>query len=369
MGLFDHLYNLDWTAHYPLQYYYNDGRHVTFDKYTIDMFGGIYNKKTSKPMRYYKNGDGYNAVSIRDHTGKQCGILVARSMVSTFQGNPPTLEHTTEHIDCTNKNNDIISELTWIIPSGQNKNRIQPEVYLSAYIVIRNEIEMTTKEWVKYLIKEKNILGRKYTENMIKWYAQKKLHGFTYKTYDDLPNETWYKVANSVNTRGHWEISDQNRLAYVTTYARNVIDATRFGFSGKYPKITINGKQRLLHDMAFETFYPNAYAAKLSTEMILHKNDDKLDFRPHMLYIGDASMNTKDSYDNGCHDNTKTARQPCCSYVNGVLEKRYESLKDAVDYLKANGYAKARHSPISEALEAFKKRKILTKYGRTWNSK
>ena len=52
MGLFDHLYHLDWSARYPLQYYYNDGRHVIFDKYEIDMFGNIYNKKTGIVMKY-----------------------------------------------------------------------------------------------------------------------------------------------------------------------------------------------------------------------------------------------------------------------------------------------------------------------------
>lgn len=41
MGLFDHLYHFDWTAHYPLEYYYNDGRHAIFDKYEIDMFGNM----------------------------------------------------------------------------------------------------------------------------------------------------------------------------------------------------------------------------------------------------------------------------------------------------------------------------------------
>jgi hypothetical protein len=200
---------------------------------------------------------------------------------------------------------------------------------------------------------------------MIQRYAQKKQYGFSYKVYDDLPEETWYRIINSTNKCGYWEISDQNRIAYVSKFTRNVIDATRFGFDQKYPKITINGKNRGLHDVAFEAYYPEAYASKLSNEMILHKNDDKLDFRPHTLYIGDSSKNGKDAHDNGCHDGTKTARKPCISYINGVFERQHESQEAAVKYLKLNGCPNASSSEISNAVNS---NKVLVRYKRTWKS-
>jgi hypothetical protein len=326
------------------------------------MFGNIYNKKTRRRLSYYKSGV-YDMTNVSDYEGKGCGILIARAVVSTFHGKPPSLEHTAEHIDCMNKNNDIICELTWMNPSGQAKNRNQIEDLLTSYIIARDNIEMTNKEWVKYLEHEKNSHGREYTKGMIKDYAQRKSNGFSYKMYDNLPEETWYKIANSENKMGRWEISDKNRIARVTTHARNVIDATRFGFNGKYPTIIINGKHRYLHDVAFETFYPEEYAKKLPTEMILHRFDDKLDFRPHVLYIGDKSKNAKDAHDNGCYDDTKSIRVQCYSYVNEILEKLHESQKDAVDYLRSNGYLKASQSHISEAL---KSNKVLVRYGRTW---
>jgi hypothetical protein len=362
MGLFDHLYQFDWTAKYSLQYYYQDGRHVVFDKYEIDMFGNVYNKQTEDRLSCRKSKD-YDIYSVCDNTKKQRNIRKTRAVVSSFMGKPPTRRHSADHIDCTNKNNDIVSELTWMDPLGQKNNQIRPKEYMSAQLVVRDGIEMTRIEWVRHLRGEKNSYDREYTESMIKYYAQNKKYGFSYKVYEDLPNEAWYKVSNSENKMGHWEISNQNRIAYVTSHARNVMDITRFGFTGKYPKIQINGKQRGLHQIAFETFYPDAYAAMKSGEMILHKFDDKLDFRPHVLHIGDASTNGKDSHDNGCHDGTKTARKPCCSYVNGVFEKLHESQDAAVKYLRANGCPNADRSAIRKAL---KSNKVLILHDRTW---
>ena len=367
MGLFDHLYNLDWTSRYPLEYYYNDGRHVIFDKYDIDMFGNIYNKTTRIQLSYYRS-NGYNMVTIYDHSNKKCGLRVSRASVSTFHGKPPSVEHSAEHIDCNNKDNDIVCELTWIDPSGQTKNRICPGEKLNSYIIIRDDIEMTRKEWVRYLSNQKNSHGREYTETMIKHYATRKQYGFSYKVYDDLPGETWYKVRNSENRQGHWEISDKNRIARVSKHARNVVDATRFGFTNDHPIMGINGKDRMIHDVAFEAYYPDAYAAKKPEEMILHKHDDKLDFRPHTLYIGDKTMNSLDAYNNGRHDGTKTARMKCCSYINGIFEKLHESQEDAAKYLKLHGYPRARGSKISMVLSLlYKENKVISRYGRTWS--
>jgi hypothetical protein len=248
-------------------------------------------------------------------------------------------------------------------PSGQKKNRSMPKELLVALVIVRGDLEMTVKEWVKYLRNEKNHMNREYTKTVIDHYAQRKQHGFSYKVYEDWPNETWYKVMNSENKKGHWEISDQNRIARVSKYARNVIDCTRFGFGEKYPAIKINGKNRQLHDVAFEAFYPELHASKLPHEIILHRYDDKLDFRPHVLRIGTKSENAKDARINGCYDGKKTARMPCCSYINGVFEKRYESQDSAVAYLRANGKTRASASEISIALSS---KKVLIRYDRTW---
>jgi hypothetical protein len=249
-------------------------------------------------------------------------------------------------------------------PLGQIKNRNYPEDNLCACVIVRGDLEMTNKEWIRHLSDEKNPHGREYTENMISKYAQKKQHGFSYKVYDDLPGEKWYEVVNSKNKMGRWEISDQNRVAYVTKFARNVIDSARFGFDKNHPTIKINGKSLGLHTVAFEAYYPEEYDAMKPGEMILHKYDDKLDFRPDMLYIGNASDNAKDALDNGCHDSTKTARMSCISYVDGVFEKLHESQNAAAKFLKEKGYPRASRSHISTALGS---EKVSTAYDRTWS--
>jgi hypothetical protein len=365
MGLFDNLYDLEWTARYPLHYYFDDGRHIIFEKYEIDMFGLIFNKKTDRLLRYKRDGD-YNRVTVY-YNDKPHTIFVARAVVSTFLGKPPTSFHSTEHIDNTNKINDIVCELTWIDLPGQGKNRKQPKTYLSAQIVVRDGLELTAKEWVKYLNETSSIVNCQYTVGMITNYAQSKSHGFSYKVYEDLPNERWYHIVNSDTTRGHWEISDKNRIARVSKFGRNVLDASRFGFDKKYPRIWINGKNRYLHDVAFEAYYPEVYDAKMSHEMILHKLDDKLDFRPHLLTIGDGSQNITDAYDNGHRDESKNARVPCMSFINGVFEKRFESQSDAEKYLKKMGFSKADGTAIGTALTILRDtNKLVTRYKRTW---
>lgn len=359
--LWNELFHIDWSIRFPLQYYYNDGRHVIFDKYEIDMFGGIYNKETDSVLSVSKNGRGYNTMTVVDSSGMACGIQGGRAILSSIIGPPPILTHTAEHIDCHNKDNDIVCELTWIDKSGQAKNRVFPEENLSAFVIVRDNIEMTTKEWVKYLSEQQNPYGRKYTKSVIEHYAQRKQHGFSYKVYEDLLDETWYEIKNSQSNKGRWEISDKNRIAYITLHARNVLDMNRFGLTSGYPTININGKSLLVHRVAFEAYYPDVFRAMKPGEMILHKFDNKLNFQPHLLYIGNKSRNMKDSYDNG-----RRSRRSCISYVEGTFEKYHESQSDAADYVRTKGYSTARDEHIRRALVARDSGKVITRYGRTW---
>lgn len=109
-------------------------------------------------------------------------------------------------------------------------------------------------------------------------------------------------------------------------------------------------------------FFPEMYATKKPEDMVLHEDDDKLDFRPHKLRLGTQSKNIIDAYNNGKYDGKKSARMICASYINNVLEKRHKSQSDAVLYLKINGYPKANVSGVCMALSGFRK----TAYDRTW---
>ena len=156
-----------------------------------------------------------------------------------------------------------------------------------------------------------------------------------------------------------------NRVKYITVFAENVLSGVRLNLSHGYPSVRLNGKIWRCHVLAFMTFFPEEYANKKSDEMVLHEDDNRLDFRPHKLRLGTQSENTTDAYNNGKYDGTKSARTKCVSYINGVLEKEHDSLVDAIKFLKSNTiYLKATKSNISLVANDSYNRK--TAYGRTW---
>jgi hypothetical protein len=342
-----------------LQYYFKNGKHTIFNKYTID--NGVIKNEKGESMAYNKNKDDYNTCGVTDDNGKPRNIFVGRAIASSMYGPPPTLAHTADHKD-KNRGNDTDDNIRWLCRPGQRNNQDRPETYKTAFGIVRDGEEKTKNEWVDHLKDEKNPYGREYTANMIQNYARKKQHGFSYKEYPDLPGETWKEIIGSTNTQGHWEVSNMCRVKYVTNHAENVLSGDRLGLMSGYPTISINGKQWLCHILAFMTFFPDEYANKKPNEMVLHEDDDKMDFRPHKLRLGTNSDNTIDSYNNGKHDGTKTARMKCVSYIDGVYELMHDSQHDAMRYLRYIGYDKASDGNINNALND--KRKFA--YDRTW---
>ena len=350
----------------PLEYYYDNGFHVIFDKYTIDTSGVVRNKKSGKKISTRKKG-GYNACGVYNKSGKQCMLFISRAIVSSFFGPPPTRGHTADHKD-RNPNNDTVENLRWLCTKGQVKNRIMPETQNDAFIIVKDEIEKTAKDWVDYLKGQNNSLGREYTANMVGHYARNRQNGFSYKEYPDLPGEVWKEITCSKTKKGRWEISNMNRVKYITLYAKNVTSGDRLSMSDGYPSIRINGKKWLCHMLSFMTFFPEEYATKRFDEMILHEDDNKLDFRPRKLRLGTRPENGTDAHNNGKYDGKKTTRMKCTSYIKGIFEKEHDSQDAAVKYLKYQGYTKASQGNISQALTASRDGKDLMKYDRTWKN-
>jgi hypothetical protein len=350
-----------------LEYYYINCKHVIFDKYTVDIEGVIKNRKTNKVLSKRING-GYNMCSVIDNDGKLHHLFVGRIIASTFLGKPPTSKHTADHIDQDSKN-DILDNIRWLCKNGQRENQTRVNIYKSAFFIVKNNKEMTANDWEEYLRNEKDKLLHKTNKNMILKYAQNKQHGFSYKEYPDIQNEIWKHIKNSKNTRGgRWEISNMNRIKYITKYAENVYEGDRLRVNASgYPIIQMNGRNYLCHVLCFSTFFPSEYENMKNGDMILHKEDNKSDFRPHMLRVGSCSDNTTDAHNNGSFSSKKTERTSCASYINGIFEKLHNSQEDAIKYLISKGYTKASRTGIRRSLENSLEGKLTISYGRSWN--
>jgi hypothetical protein len=380
--LFGTLFVLDWLAYRTLEYYSKDGIRILFSKYEIDpLFGTIRHKKSGNYVSFWSDIDGYNNATIYDDDGKQKGISVARAVLSTFVGKPADGE-TADHLDCTNKNYNSLASLVWMNARGQINNRNTPDTMLCAYR-IRGKIEYekngkkrtlsmvaTSKQWVA-LLNKKNILnpfGRPYTKSMIDYYTSLNKYGFSYLVYEDLKGEIWKKVENSKTPKGHLEVSNMNRIARITKNARNVVWGDRLCIADGYPAINIRGKNTGIHIVVFYTFFPEEYKARTHPNvLVLHKHDNKLDFRPDNLYLGSKSQNSIDAHKNGKHDDTLTAEKPCESYIDGKFEKRHDSARDAMRYLRSIGKSNAKNSNISAAVRVFEETGVeQSAYDRTW---
>ena len=344
-----------------LAYYSEDGTLKIFDKYTLYHFGFVRNRKSGQILQNIKNGE-YNFVGVYDE-GKRYNISISRAIASTFIGPPPSSEHTADHRE-RNPDDDNIYNIEWATKSEQSKNQDRPGVNKDALIVVRDGIEKTIGEWVEYFKYEKNPFGREYTKSVIEGYLKKKMFGFSFKEYPDLPGEIWKTIEWAKSSRGYWLISDMNRIKFITKQAENVLYGERLGLTEKgYPTIRINKKNKYCHILAFMTFFPDEWAAKKSNEIVLHKDDDKLDFRPHMLRLGTQSQNIIDAHDNGCYGDAQSGRMRCVSYIDGVYELLHDSQVDAAKYLKHIGYKKASRKSIGPAIDG-KSRKSA--YDRTW---
>lgn len=330
-----------------------NGCHTVYDEYTIDTFGTIRDMSGIVKLPYADN-EGYQRVHVRKNR-KTHSLYVHRAIASSFIGKPPTLKHTADHYNGI-RNDNYVDNIRWATPEEQAKNRNMPCTNKSALIIVKDGVEKTAKEWVKHLEYEKTPYGKMYTNGVISAYAQRKQHGFSYKVFDDLPGEIW-KVVSGANI----EISNKLRVKRYSKYATNVIDVSQMHTSNGYPMLYVNGKQQSVHAICFQTFFPDEYKFMTPSEIIRHKYDDKLDFRPENLLIGTQSQNMSDAHDNGKFNDTKIMRKKCVSYIDGVEEKEHNSLHDATHYLREHGYNKAAPSNINMAMGTSKIR-----YGRTW---
>lgn len=317
---------------------------VSLDKYILDD-GKIINKKSGKVLSYSQNSRGDYMCGVYFNDGKGTPIYVARAILATLVGPPPTIHHTADHIDGKPENNSI-ENLHWASKSEQSVNRTMPKTFNSAYIIVKDGIERTTNEWAKIEAVEPCTIRR---------YAQDNKHGFSYKEYPNLPEEIWKTIEGSESSKGRWEVSNKLRAKYIMKHASIVYDD--FVSTSGYPSIKVNGQQKYIHRLVFEAFNPDVDKC----EVVRHLDDNPKNFAPENLVAGTHSDNREDAYNNGSYDGTKSARRAVTSYINGMKERDFKSLVEAVEHLKENGHPKASKGNVHFGMITGKIR-----YGRTW---
>ncbi|AGE54752.1 hypothetical protein PBCVKS1B_665R [Paramecium bursaria Chlorella virus KS1B] len=344
-------------SEYTTLIYYEDTtlKKQIYTKYEINKECVIRHKRIKKTLSYHVNKNGYYKVTVYDDTGKSRGISVARAMLSTFVGPPPSPHHTADHKNKC-RTDDRLGNLRWADELEQKLNRNMPETLNSAFIIVHDGEELTANEWAERVgVHHTTICRRAQNVRNIEW---------SYKKYDDLPGENWKLVKDSKNSQGWWMVSDLGRVAYHTENTRKVSSPEELSTRGGYPSIGINGDQRMVHLVVFQTFRPEEYKAMKEGEMVLHEDDDRMDCRIDKLCVGTASLNGRDAHDNGKYDGKKTARRPCVAR-QGDWSKPFDSLDDAVEWLQAiTEYKKASLGHISKCLNGKRK----TAYGFTWTS-
>jgi len=349
-------FDYDWSTPVPLEYYYADGRHVKFEKYEIYIWGEVVHKQRQTSLSYKVNSAGYHIVSLYRDSLKPYQISVSRAVLSNFYGRPEK-SFTADHIDSTNKNYDALYELRWASNKQQGFNRCLPVDNKSSIVIVKGCVEKTAREWAE---------SECVSMECVRSRARNKTHGFSYKVYPDLPGEIWKIIEGSVTKAGYWEISNMNRCAYLYTHARNVIDRERMCLtSNGYPTIAVKSKNELVHVLSFRTWFPDLWSNKKSNDVVCHRFDNKLDFRPENLYLGTFSKKGKDAHDNGRFDGGKSKRRGCNSYVNGEFEKHHTSIHAAGEYLKNIGFTQKKYSSIGLALDSKTGDKPVF-FGRTW---
>ncbi|ABU43749.1 hypothetical protein AR158_C203R [Paramecium bursaria Chlorella virus AR158] len=352
-----------------LRYFKDDGTFEIFDDYTIDTNRVVERKDGGKsPTPYEQNG--YLSINVRKNK-KQYSRSLARAMLSTFLGPPPDLTFTADHIISEHKLDDDLSNLRWLDPSGQANNQNRPETLRSARIIV-NELfpddELTAKEWTELLTKPD---GTKYSRITILEWARTRENGFSYKTYEKIDVEEW-KIYGDPD-KNHVAISNKNRVKDVTVSEsghkeEHVRTADQLCLWGGYPSKKIDGVKHRVHILVFQLWYPDLWANRKPDDMVLHKHDNRLDFRPKNLYLGTGSKNVTDSYDNGKRDGTKSARQACIAYKNDEIIEEFESLSDAARYLEEHNTYLTFNAAINSIRRTLKKNKNKEYKGFTWKS-
>lgn len=330
-----------------LRVYINESM-LILDNYEICIdTTNIYHIYKKSVLTQTYSDDGYKRVLVSIQ-GKKQTVSVARAMISTFIGPPPNPLFTVDHIN-KNKDDNCINNLIWKSKKDQVINRHMPSSNSGSRIVVYNGVERTVKEWAEELGVSVSTI-KSWVYNKSEW---------SYKNYDNISGEIWKTIGDNT------DVSSLGRVGKTNTSVRRVYDTCEICISNGYPVLNINKTKTYLHVLVFKAFFPSEYENKQIGTMVLHKNDNKLDCSIDNLYIGDGIDNTLDAHNNGKYDGKGKERLRCyCISIQNGIRHDFESLTDAVSWLKNNGYDKAAKSSISRCLN---NKQLKKTYDHTWH--
>jgi len=279
----------------PVIYYTSNEKRI-YDCYEIhEKTGEIRNNQTN---RYISSNDGKNTIRVTLFRDRNKGekVSVARAILSTFVGEPPTRHHTADHIN-TNYQDNRLENLRWATKSEQsyNQTRTGDRDYKRIPIIVT--IDNIEKEYqsISEASRDLGISGGTVHNILNEAFdSSRKFKNISIKYKEitqDLEDEIWLELEEKPNVY----ISQYGRVKIVRsriTIIRSSADIARER-SNNYPNVSISGKQHYVHRLVAKYFLPIADCVYNTDLVIDHLDCDKNNSRASNLQWVSRSENTR----------------------------------------------------------------------------
>jgi hypothetical protein len=236
-----------------------------FSRYEVSNDGLIMNIESGEILTDKPRAGGYVTKQLTNDDGKSKTVNVHWCVCIAFHGDPPTDNHTIDHINKIRHDNRELN-LKWATESEQNLNQ-NKTTDLKRYTLL--QIDPETNEVVgEYIsIEDANKKTKlKITSSIIKAIKiESEYKGFIwkYKDCEDLEDEIWKKIekeGKEIYVSNHGRIKDlKNREIHPNK------------MSNGYLRIAMNSKQQLVHRLVAQAFLENPN----DLQMVNHKDSDK----------------------------------------------------------------------------------------------
>jgi hypothetical protein len=344
-----------------------------FSNYEINEECVIRNKTTLREQTKHIVYGYYVVQMVHDETAKRRGRGVARLMLLSFIGPPPTIKHTADHID-RNPLNDSLENLRWATASGQRNNQDRPARYKNAEIgVVR--IDPVTLEETNFtsLGEAQKITGinKGNISNSAKG-RQRLAGGFMWRyeeESDDLSGEVWVKIKKrdgtdyekdpKVDVSQFGRLRDRRCGGVLKKKTSDYISGSVNRENKRYPCISVGRENnRFLHEIFATTLLgppPDKFM------VVNHKNGDIFDTTLENLEWVSRSENATHGHDAGKYEGKKTERQIVyATCLTSGEVKEFVSIREAARCVGDEKYESNIRQCLNDPLRE-------SAYGYTWS--